>query len=289
MGRKPRELRDANAAEVQSMLNDLISAGASFTHTHSNYTNSIETGDKVVKWTHGTMDKAVFMAARTLERDLTKNPAASIINRDDHNRNNYGNIDVPPGYEIRLDKVINLDISAAYANTLRSERLICRETYDLLMRIPKRQRLAAVGMIAYNRLIFHYKDGACVEIEREAGPFRNIFFYLISKVQEIMIELADIAGPAYIFHWVDGIFLHSGVPERILDRMEKYVKDQGQESYQELATDFHLVKRGHVLEIEFNKLGERKEYKFTDEHYQARMNKIIRELHSGSGTASFTQ
>lgn len=283
-----REIRKPSPIDVAREVRKLQKRKATFTHVFSNYTNTIVTEEKTIKWLENEMHTNVWIAANTLKKDLERNPRTGYLNAKQYPADNYYNNDFEPGTIFEFESVINLDITACYPYTLYNEQLICQATLSHLLRIKKRHRLAAIGMIAYNRLIYEYENGTCINISQESGQYRNIFFYVVHKVQQILLECAEIAGPAYLFHWVDGIFLHPAIPVKILNRIEKYLQSVGYQIYLEQAKNFRLEKTDDKLKVSFEKKGKNKEYHFLDARLKAEQAQLIKDLHTARGVSSFT-
>jgi len=52
------------------------------------------------------------------------------------------------------DVIFNIDIKSAYATILKNDGLITQKTFDFINRLPKQERLTAVGMLAGKKNIF---------------------------------------------------------------------------------------------------------------------------------------
>lgn len=272
------ELRQANAEEIRDMIHNLRKDHKTFHHIFSNYTNTIELPDKKIKWVKELRSDRTFVAFRMVKRDVESNPLSQWICKQEWKTENYSNADFDDD-ELDLPHIINIDISSCYPNFLRVERLISQQTFDLLMKLDKNERLPAIGMIAYNRIRYMYKDGYLMNIVQEKSELAPIFFYIVHKVQELFIKLREIAGQYYIFHWVDGIFLFPDVPGAIIDKIERTIRQCGFDITIESCRDFQWRRKNEVISLEFTKGGEKKTYKLRDVHWDDHYNQLVRSIH----------
>lgn len=109
--------------------------------------------------------------------------------------------------------IINIDLSNAYAQVLFIYGFITEDTYNFLLKIPKLDRLAAVGMLASQKRVFNYdKDGEIIFYDKVKAKDKlgretqGIFIFCIKIVGDLMIELARILKDDFLFFWVDGIY-----------------------------------------------------------------------------------
>jgi hypothetical protein len=280
MKKEPKQIKDTritNLNEIKNTIELLIEEGKTFNHIFSNYTNTIECKEFKTKWIKEERPKLMFMAYNKLMKDLNNNSKAQIINSKDYKTENYSNMESEEDF--KLDHVINLDITACYPYTLYIHKLISRETLDYLLKLKKNERLPAIGMIAYQRLNYKYEDGILQDITHEKGPYQNIFFWIIETVNNLFLDIKEIAGPYYIMHWVDGVFLFPDVPLETLQRIEKAMTNWGYVVREESCRNFEFAKDGKKIDIRFDKGGKPKHYRFEDSNYKHHFNKVVKELH----------
>lgn len=264
---------------VASRIKELQDKKATFTHTSSNYTNTIQVGSTKYKYLTRTMNKKVWIANRLILKDLAASPLTGALNKKEYDTSSYFNCLYEEDFSVK--EVKNLDISACYPYTLYIKKLITKKTLDYLLSLDKKDRLPAVGMIAFNRNTYHYVNGQLKSITNEQGPYRNIFFYVVSEVQKVLLELMDIADLFYIFHWVDGVFLLPGIGKERLGKMEQYLDSLGYSYSLSIARNFQFSrgKRGKI-KVVFKRGSETVRYKFRDVHYQEEFNQALREVHA---------
>jgi hypothetical protein len=163
-----------------SWVKTLKEMKANFTIRHSKYTTSItlQDGSKIT-FILNRYDNRVFIANKMVINDLKDNPKYYQIIKNQHSTKNFGMMNgINP---CNYNEVINIDISSAYATTMYATGLIKENTFKMLQRLGKHERLPAMGMLAKRSLLFNYKDGKIDDTDLEVGDNRQVFFYLIKK------------------------------------------------------------------------------------------------------------
>ena len=84
------------------------------------------------------------------------------------------------------ERVLNIDISSAYATCLLNSGLITRETFEYVKRLRKEERLPAVGMLARSACYWEYERGECTGIHVDRAETAEVFFYLIEEINLLM-------------------------------------------------------------------------------------------------------
>lgn len=280
-----KETREANVNEIKSTIEHLIEMEETFDHVFSNYTNAIHTKEYQIKWIKEKRPKLMFVAYKKLLSDLTKNSQALAINNGTYKTENYSNMESEADFD--LDHAINIDISACYPYTLYIHKLISQETLEYLLKLEKNERLPAIGMIAYQRLRYRYRNGVLYDIQHEKGDFQNVFFWIIETVNRLFLDIKELAGNYYIMHWVDGVFLFPDIPQHLLDAIEKAITSWGYIIKYESCRDFTFRRDGKKIEISFNKGGEPKLYRFEDSNWRHEYNQILKDLHRVSRVKNF--
>lgn len=280
-----KETREANVNEIKATIEHLIEMEETFDHVFSNYTNAINHKDYQIKWIKEKRPKLMFVAYKKLMKDLSNNSQALAINNGTYKTENYSNMEAEKDFD--LDHSINIDISACYPYTLFIHKLISKETLDYLLKLNKNERLPAIGMIAYQRLRYRYRSGVLQDIVHEKGPFQNVFFWIIETVNRLFLDIKELAGPYYIMHWVDGVFLFPDIPQNILDQIERAITSWGYLIKYESCREFTFRRDGKKIEISFNKGGEPKLYRFEDSNWRHEYNQILKDLHRANKMKSF--
>jgi len=276
---RPKKMKNLifyrNVEMFLSLVKTMKEQKASFKVSHSKYTTSIILPDnsKINFILRRYKDK-VFMANRMIEKDLKEHPKFEEIKNGDYSTKNFA---IKNGIgNCAYNEVINIDISSAYATTLKAQGLINDNTFRMLQHLEKHERLPAMGMLAKRSLIFDYKDGECVDTQLSLGENRQIFFFLIQKVEECIRQCKDISGEWYLFHWVDGIFIKNDIPVNLLQKIERKLEEYGYKYKYEKVLNFELTRKREILSIKMNKNGEDKIYTFNDSNLQENFQTLVR-------------
>ena len=115
---------------------------------------------------------------------------------------------IAQGEFLTYDNVLELDINKAYYKVLFNLGYIDEDFYNECINLPKKIRLALVGSLATQKSIFHYENGKLKDHElKKDEVLRNVFFQLVSEVDEVLTVFQNMAGENFLFYWVDGIYL----------------------------------------------------------------------------------
>lgn len=269
-----------NAEQIESLIKFYNEQKVKFKVKHSQYSTTFDFGKEKIKFVTQTYGIRVFAANRSLVKDIkSSNDTLDLLTRYYSTENH----DVRNGLKPKkYGKVINIDISGAYPNTLINNGLCTFDTYKKLMRLPKLERLPAIGMIAKKATVFSYEDGQCVEWNVEVGEFANIFYFLIYEVNRIMKMCKEIAGEFYIMHWVDGIFLEPYTPKEVLLEIQKKLKDAKYNFRFENISQFNVSREDDMLIFEIMKNKDLKTFKFADKRMNENYNEILNVLQNDS-------
>lgn len=168
-----------------------------------------------------------------------------------------------------------VDIRAAYPTALLKLGAITRPTFDKLARMPKLDRLKAVGMLASRKFVQHFVAGRLVDMFIDEAPTAPFFYAACHEVGEVMDAIRFDAGAAFVLFWVDGVFLDVPDPAPVSDTLEA----MGYSTTVERVTDmrrsadgryFHYTKGGKRT---FLCLPRRVEYRDAD---------LVRSIHNAT-------
>lgn len=230
---KPKFLRLQLTEKNVSLYIDLLkSIKMPFKLEVSNYTTRITSERHNVYFMKGEQSNRAFAAASMLKSDLK-----GIVPPDiDMKKNNYYDTNFK-GKEFYSDIAFNIDIKQAYANILFNKKYISKKTFLYLSRLPKMDRLAAVGMLASRKDVFeHDKNGNVKSHGEIINPLSNFFFYCVQETENIIHDIKNkILQNSFLFSWVDGIY---------------YLNDN--DSYREITQTYLLEEYG--LKSTFKKL-----------------------------------
>jgi hypothetical protein len=276
---RPKKLKNLvfyrNVEMFLSLVKTLKEQKANFKVAHSKYTTSIllPDGSKVNFILRRYRDK-VFISNKMILKDLKAHPKFQELKNSDYSTKNFA---IQNGIDnCSYPEVINLDISSAYATTMKAQGLISEGTFKMLQSLEKHERLPSMGMLAKRSLIFDYKDGECVDTQLELGENRQVFFFLIQKVEECIRKCRELSGDYYLFHWVDGIFIRNDIPVPMLQSIEGMLSSYGYKYKYEKVLNFELTRNKEILSIKMNKNGEDKVYTFNDPNFEDNFETLVR-------------
>ena len=247
-----------NTQNVQFNIDMLNKLKVPFEVQHGTYTTSIITEHGKSKYFLNTYNTRVFRCAKMIKKDVENSPYAPAIIDSKFFKTNYGLSDIKKSYFAQ--KVLNIDISSAYATCLFNKGLITQDTFDVLKTIPKAERLPCVGMLATSHSKFYYNDGKCVNVDMFRSPTANIFFYLIDEINYIMKNIEFMLGKKFIFYWVDGIFFDANTDKKTIQNIENYLTDLGYKYKYEDVQDFKMNVDERKLSLRMIKNGDIKVY-----------------------------
>jgi hypothetical protein len=216
------------------------------------------------------------MAAQKIKADVLKSELGRSIMAGNYSTANYDSANGQP--DGTWNKIINIDITSAYATCLLNSKLITQDTYNFIQKIPKTERLPAMGMLARNQLIINFEKGVATTHERFTADTAQIFFYVISEINKIMEKARKIAGDFYLFHWVDGIFLKYDIPVELLDQIEAVFLHKNYAVKYESVKDLEWKREEESVVITMNKNGENKRYAFKDRNYSKNFDSLMEQF-----------
>ena len=217
----------------------------------SNYTTAIEerksTRDRYLQ---NMQSKRCFAAAKKIEKDLKGKPVPNITNKDVR----YFQHDFSQNF--KGDTIFSIDLKSAYANVLKMKHLITDETFNYLSILPKKDRLACVGMLASKKEVYDYKDGLYTYRGEIRNPLSGFFFLAVKGTFEIMSELKAICGNEYLFTWVDCIYFQPN--EETMSNCLMYLESANFPYSPEVLTNFSVTNNVNYIRVDYMKDSERK-------------------------------
>lgn len=162
-------------------------------------------------------------------------------------------------YSCEIDTVYNIDLKSAYATILFNDGLISMDSYKYLSRLPKHDRLAAVGMLASKKKTFGFDSkGTVKSFESSVSNLENFFYYAVQRTFEIMQTLKSILRQSYLFTWVDGIYFTPDMDGLI--QAEDYLRSIGFRYSEDVLTDWNVRVVGGAVKLNFVKEGKIKSF-----------------------------
>lgn len=242
MGKRTSLLRGNNGRAYLKYLKEI---GVPFEMICSNYTTVFKIDGLERKFVNSMQSKRVFACFAKIKSNLKDKPIPII----DYEQLRYFIHDFKKNEHI--GDVINVDMKSAYATILFNDGYISRATYDYICAGPKQERLVAVGMLASKKQHFTFDKGKIINNEEIVSPTANFFYYAVMRTAEIMGELKKLCKEAYLFTWVDGIYLRPDV--NALARIEKYINSIGYPYTTEWLRDFSVRVGSKQATVDFLK------------------------------------
>ena len=265
--RKPQ-----NVDEIVNFFNKL---GDSYRIHHGTYSTVIETENGKVKFAGTKFNNRVFIAAKMVTKDVLASERGPLIMQTTWPRSNFQNKENLQPF--RAKKILNIDISGAYASCLKVNELITDKTFSYLQKLKKDERLPAVGMLARTFTVFTYECGELTDVEVQRSATAQVFFYLIAEINNVMQAVEYELGKYFYFYWVDGIFFSYDTPGHIVKAVEAILSDRGYKFKYESVENFSLKRNRDIYTINMIKNGENKTYKFTDSQIGRDITHILTE------------
>lgn len=188
------------ARSFEHALQYFKGTGRPFTVIRTGYTATIDLGDgERYYFSEGRItNPAMFAVARQVKEDVL---AAGVP--QDVPRPSYFAFD---GVQAGLlpPQAWSVDLRSAYAQALHNMRLIRSETFLALQKLPKADRLKAVGMLATSKSFTYWNGEHIVGSDTERSPTAPAFFAACRLIGEVMEDVK--AWPGFLLYWVDGAF-----------------------------------------------------------------------------------
>lgn len=225
----------SNAEQVEAAVDLQIFLKKPFRLILTNYTAKIESDFFPTKTVDQPRNPRFFVAAKMVERDCKMKEKPNV--QREYVKYNDFNI----SGEIFLEEIFGVDITSAYASILCRDGYLSKKTYGYLSRLPKEDRLGAVGAMAAKKNIFQYNEKGEIETFEEAiKETENYFYYCVQKTAEAMANARAQIKEGYLFTWVDCIyFTNKEDVEKVVDSLKK----DGLKCKTKKYTQFLVVKR----------------------------------------------
>ena len=180
----------------------------------SNYTTTIETAGRIIKFNDTMMSQKAFVAYQMIKKDLSEWTA---------NERPEVSSDEVQYFETFLEKPLYLktgyavDIKSAYASILFNDGFISPKTYGFLKTLPKKARLACVGMLASRKDVFYFQGRELTGHIKEVNPLENYFWWCVKRTAEVMNLVRAETNP--LFFWVDCAYFATKKEEQAAQRI----------------------------------------------------------------------
>lgn len=271
---------------ISDHIDNLKTQGVKFEVLRSNYTTEIVEEKLKSIYTISDNDFEFFQLAAKLKKYYTDNPHLIAIAEGLSNRK--------PEYYQNARKIptkaldcVCYDITSAYLNALKNNGLINQELYSMVSNQPKKVRLKLLGMLARTKTILYYDMGDIIDSDIYESPTKPIFLFAVRAIDELLEQIALISGNAFLFYWVDGIYIDAKkAGTKVLSAIDDFLY---QSRYHYTVDFIHDLKAERLEQkpwiVQYSYLKdpskseeERKTFTFHDKHKIAEMNQYLNEL-----------
>lgn len=237
-----------NQTNVNIYIDILKKMKQPFTIEISNYTTKIISKSYNIHFLKTEQSNRVFAAAAKIKNDLKGIEIPDL----DMSRNKYYDTCFK-GSGFYTDKVWNIDIKSAYSSILKNAGYISEETSLYIEKLPKLERLAALGMLASKKEIYvHSASGAVIKMEDRINPLSNFFFYCVQETEKIIqMCVNQILYDAFLFSWVDGIYYLNHNPEYHILTQQYLKREFNLDSTFQQLTNFEVTLKKEFYNISF--------------------------------------
>ena len=264
--------------QIIDRVNFLSSIGSTFDFYHGSKSSKIIFPDGT-KETYLTklVDKKIFVCAKKIAKQVEE---SNILDNLEIPESDYFNNQVALP-ECLNTRVINIDIKNAYPSILKNLGIIDKKTLNWLNSFGKLDKLTTLGILAKKKVKWKYVDGIIDKIETEQANTKNIFFYCVHKIDNLLKDLMEISSVYGIFYWVDGIYLFDDTPDHILQEIIDRIEEENLEYHYDICTEFTIKRHEDLIDISFFKEDCKKYFSFrdkkVDESWKSFLKFLIRE------------
>ena len=197
--------KTSTGEQIQQICDLLIFARKPFELVITNYTASVKSDFFPHKSVENLKGPRFFVGCRMVEKDCKTKPLPDVEKKVIQ----YNDFNISK--EVYLENIYGVDINSAYPSILYRDGYISKKTYGYLAKLPKLDRLGAIGYLAGRKNVFKYNSkGQIVQYREEIKTdTENYFYYAVKKTAEAMQEAREIIEGLYFFTWVDCIYLQS--------------------------------------------------------------------------------
>jgi hypothetical protein len=269
---------------ISDHISNLKAEKGKFQVLRSNYTTEIVEPNFKTIYTISDNDFDFFQLAAKLKKYYIDNPeliakAEGISQRKPEYYQSCRNVPT------RAIDCVCYDITSAYLNALKNWNLISEELYYMVANQPKKVRLKLLGMLARTKTILYYENGQIVESDISESPTKPIFLFAVKMIDQLLEELAHIAGPGFLFYWVDGIYINAKqIGHKKLQLIDDHINESGYHYNVEFLSDLRVDRvkdKPWIVQFSYLKNAkseDRKTFTFHDKHVITEMNQYLNEL-----------
>jgi hypothetical protein len=191
-----------NLEQINRQIDFLKEMNIFYKYIISNYTTTIETKSNIYQFNDRLMSNRAFVAYNMIKKDLKE---FSANEQPDTRAAGLQYFDTFIENSVNIETCFLVDIKSAYATILLNDGFISPQTFGYISTLPKKARLAAVGMLAGRKDVFYFQGKELTGTDVIINPLESYFWYCVKRTSEIMLQIRKETD--CLFYWVDGIYL----------------------------------------------------------------------------------
>ena len=239
----------------QMYLDLCRASGLPYTVTRSNYTLDIESKFCSIYFMTNVMSKKSFWVGAMVKKDIIDSKTVQPV-IDKHDLKYFAFNIAKVLHDNSGTEIYNIDIKSAYANALNNNKLLTPKTFNFLCTLAKKDRLAAIGMLASKKDIFTYDcQDNCIGHDKLIKDTESWFYFCVKEIQDVMQECQKEIGSDFLFYWVDGIFYRNAENKKIITDI---LTARGYNYSYDVCADFLYYENINTKYLSFKKDGKQK-------------------------------
>lgn len=176
----------------------------------SRYSDIIKLTDsekaKNVTYSDSKTNFKVFHLVKKIKKEITEGQFLQDIKKEVRGSDfRYNSINSRFG-SFCVPSAVNVDLNSAYLTALNKHGIISDLLSEEINELPKEERLKCLGLLAYEPQCFEFRNGEPYGHFTQKNEFKEVFFYAVKKVSDVMDKSITLLGDKYIFFWVDGVY-----------------------------------------------------------------------------------
>lgn len=176
------------------------------------------------------------------------------------------------------EKMFLVDITAAYPTTAYKKKIIREETFKAIMKLPKKERLQTLGVLARKTITTKYEAGEVTSVKITPSPTAGLFFEICEEVGR-HLQHVFMKYPSSALFWVDGIFFNS---ENDASASREYFEQNGYSVKMEIRTGCKVTRTGKAF-LYYE--GEKRKCLFLPQRKKTSDTRILNFLQTPKNTA----
>jgi hypothetical protein len=227
----------------------------------SNYTFLVESEANKIK-SFNDKDLKFFIAGNKIKSDCIKKPLP-IINK---NELKYFEYNFNEFKKIKNNSCYGIDLKSAYPTILLNNGYISKQTHFYISKLPKLDRLGAIGMLAGSKKVFEFNENnELINNYSITNKNENYFYYCVKKVSDIMDEIKKQIN-SFLFFWVDCIYFADA---NEADKVKEILNNYNFNYHEKIMINFlYLEKKITFDEIDADGVIKKKTFFCPNKDYQ---------------------